>query len=63
MPMERLLVTYRELRELGVPYTRQHLSRLERQDPPAFPKRVRLGPGRVAWLFCEILAWLETRRR
>ena len=61
MLMERKLVTYRELRELGVSYTRQHLSRLERQNPPGFPRRVRLGPGRVAWLVSEIEAWLKAR--
>ena len=59
MTIERRLVTYHELKELGVSYTRQHLSRLERQNPPGFPRRVRLGSGRVAWLVSEIDAWLK----
>ena len=59
MSIERKLVTYRELKEYGVSYTRQHLSRLERQNPPGFPRRVRLGSGRVAWLVSEIDAWLK----
>jgi prophage regulatory protein len=59
MTIERKLVTYHELKLLGISYTRQHLSRLERQNPPGFPKRVRLGSGRVAWLVIEIDAWLN----
>lgn len=27
-----------------------------------FPARRRIGPGRVAWLASEVLAWIETRR-
>lgn len=26
-----------------------------------FPARRRIGPGRVAWLASEVLAWMETR--
>jgi predicted DNA-binding transcriptional regulator AlpA len=26
-----------------------------------FPARRRIGPGRVAWLAREVLAWMETR--
>ncbi len=61
MTIERRLVTYRDLKDLGVPYTRQHLSRLEKQSPPGFPRRVRLGQCRVAWLWAEIEAWLQAR--
>ena len=61
MTIERRLVTYRELKALGVPYSRQHLSRLEKQKPPAFPIRVRLGACRVAWILAEIEAWLQAR--
>ena len=35
-----------------VPYTRQHLSRLEKLG--RFPRRVHVGPNRVAWLESEI---------
>ena len=61
MTIERRLVTYRELKALGVPYSRQHLARLEKQTPPAFPKRVRLGACRVVWLLTEIEVWLQAR--
>ena len=49
---------YEELRQL-VPYTRQHLSRLERAG--LFPKRVQIGANRVAWRADEITAWAEAR--
>jgi prophage regulatory protein len=43
-----------------VPYTRQHLGRLEAAG--RFPRRVRLGAnGRVAWLESEIEAWIKAR--
>ncbi len=63
MTIERRLVTFSELKQLGVPYTRQHLSRLEKQQPPRFPKRVRLGGWRVVWLWPEVEAWLQDHVR
>jgi prophage regulatory protein len=45
--------------ERRVPYTRQHLSRLEKLD--LFPKRVQVGGNRVAWLEHEVDAWIEAR--
>ena len=42
-----------------VPYTRQHLSRMEKED--RFPRRVQLGGNRVAWLESEVDAWIEAR--
>jgi prophage regulatory protein len=44
-----------------VKYCRQHVGRLE--DADKFPKRVQLGPGRVAWWQDEVDAWLESRVR
>jgi prophage regulatory protein len=38
-------------------YSPQHISRLEAQG--LFPKRVRLGQGRVAWVEDEIDKWIE----
>jgi prophage regulatory protein len=49
-----------QLAEL-VPYSRQHVGRLEANG--RFPKRLQIGPGRVAWRESEILGWLEERRR
>jgi prophage regulatory protein len=44
-----------------VPYGRQHVYRLETEGK--FPKRVQLGPGRVAWWESEVLEWLGSRAR
>jgi prophage regulatory protein len=52
------LITKAELRTI-VPYTPQHILRLEKQG--VFPRRVRLGANRVAWLLCEIEEWVEAR--
>ena len=57
------LVTLKELKaKFGIPYTVQHLTRLEAKG--TFPQRLKLAAyrgGRVAWLEAEILAWLEAR--
>ncbi len=50
-----------------VPYSRQHVSRLERDpkymgDDP-FPARVQLGQCRVCWWLHEVVEWLERRPR
>lgn len=47
-----------ELRQL-VSISPQHIDRLEKAD--RFPKRVRLGPGRVAWLLSEVIAWMDAK--
>ncbi|MDR3517795.1 MAG: AlpA family phage regulatory protein [Azospirillaceae bacterium] len=57
---EKRLVTKKELKSVcGIPYTPQHIGRLEAAGN--FPKRVRLGPNRVAWLLCEVDAWVNER--
>jgi len=54
------LVTFERLEpEYGIPYSRVHLSRLERDGK--FPERINLG-GRVAWPEDEIEAWINARR-
>ncbi len=54
------LVTKKELKTLcGIPYTPQHIARLEAAGK--FPKRVQLGPNRVAWLLSEVDAWVSER--
>jgi prophage regulatory protein len=55
--MERLL-TKKQLREFCV-YCPAHIARLEKVGK--FPKRVRLGTGRVAWRFSDIEAWQNAR--
>lgn len=44
-----------------VPYCIQHVYRLEKAGE--FPKRVRVGARRVAWLHSEIMAWIAARSR
>ena len=55
--LERL-ITKQELRPI-VPYTPQHILRLEKQGK--FPRRVQVGANRVAWLSSEVEAWVAAR--
>lgn len=52
------LITVGELLTI-VPFSRQHLLRLEKRG--RFPRRIRLGANRVAWLKSEVLAWIDER--
>jgi prophage regulatory protein len=52
------LITKRELCQV-VPYTPQHILRLEKEGK--FPRRVQVGPNRVAWLESEVEAWVAAR--
>jgi prophage regulatory protein len=52
------LITKKELREL-VPYTPQHIHRLEKAG--RFPQRLQLGPNRVGWRLSDIEAWINAR--
>ena len=52
------LITKKEL-SLIIPYTHQHILRLEKRGQ--FPRRIQVGPNRVAWLLSEIEAWIEAR--
>ena len=42
-----------------VPYSIQQIRRKEKDG--SFPKRIRIGGNRVAWLQSEVTAWLEER--
>ena len=57
------LVTWKELKTIyGIPYSAQHVARLEADNK--FPKRLKLSAyrgGRVAWVAAEVEAWIETR--
>ena len=44
---------------LMVQYSPQHIARLEKAGQ--FPKRIRLGQNRVAWLLSEIDDWIDKR--
>ena len=52
------LLTRAALREI-VPYTPQHILRLEKKGH--FPRRLQIGPNRVAWLLTEVEAWIAAR--
>ena len=52
------VVSKKELRTVcGIPYSPQHIARLEAAGQ--FPKRIRLGQNRVAWLLKEVEGWLD----
>lgn len=59
MQLDRLLVSKKEIKTLGIPYSFQHISRLEKAGQ--FPQRVQLGQCRVAWCYKEICQWIEER--
>ena len=52
------LLSKKEVR-LRVLYSPQHIQRLE--DAGKFPRRIRLGQGRVGWLESEVNDWLAAR--
>ena len=57
---DKRLVSKKELKTVcGIPYTPQHIARLEAVG--AFPKRIRLGPNRVAWVLADVDAWIQER--
>lgn len=54
------LVSKKELKSLfGIPYSFAHIARLEAAGN--FPKRIRLGQCRVAWLVEEVQDWIDER--
>ena len=54
------MVTKKELKTIcGVPYSPQHIARLEAVGK--FPKRIRFGQQRVGWLMSEVEAWMDER--
>jgi prophage regulatory protein len=58
--MTQKLVSKKELKSVfGVPYSFAHIARLEAAGQ--FPKRVRLGACRVAWVSEEVQAWIDER--
>ena len=59
--VQPVFLRYPELRQCGVPYSRQHLDTLEREG--SFPRRVKLSPGVVVWRLADVRAWLESRAK
>jgi prophage regulatory protein len=59
MSPHRRLLTYKDLRAIGISFSREHLWRLEAAGK--FPRRIYLSPQKVAWFEDEVLAWLQAR--
>jgi prophage regulatory protein len=57
--MATQLIHYDDLKSKGIPYSKPHLWRLEKQGK--FPKRVPLGLGRYSYVESEIDAWIAER--
>jgi predicted DNA-binding transcriptional regulator AlpA len=61
--IEKVLVTYPELRAIGIRFSRAHLNRLVNKG--AFPKPIRLGPadnlGKAYWRVSDLLTFIEER--
>jgi len=56
---KRRLLPYESLSNKGVPYSKQHLRRLE--EAGEFPRRVPVGAGRYGYVEDEVDAWLDAR--
>ena len=52
------ILSKKDLRAL-VLYSPAQIDRMEKAG--RFPKRVRLGPGRVGWVEDEVLRWVQIR--
>lgn len=60
LAMTRKLTSKKELKSVyGIPYCFAHIARLEAAGE--FPKRVKLGACRVAWVAEEVETWIEAR--
>ena len=53
----RRLLSYEDLRELGIPHSKLQLWRLAREGK--FPKPLKLSHARNAWIESEIQGWLD----
>ena len=54
------VISWRELSGM-IPFTRQHVLRLE--NVGKFPKRLKVGNRRIGWLYTEIETWINDRAR
>jgi prophage regulatory protein len=53
------IISAREVRDM-VSYSLMQIWRLERDG--RFPKRIRLGPGRIGWSLREVQEWIADRK-
>lgn len=43
-----------------VPFSQTHILRMERAGK--FPRRIQIGPHRIAWSYRAVMAWIEERK-
>jgi prophage regulatory protein len=55
------ILNFAGLKERGVRFSRQHLSRLEATGQ--FPARIQLGECSVGWIESEVDEWIRSRPR
>ena len=58
--LRQQLLTYRDLRDMGIPFSRSALRRHERAG--TFPCRLMISPQLPVWDAVEVSEWLETKR-
>jgi prophage regulatory protein len=54
-----VFLTFRDLKERGVPFSRVHIRRLAARGQ--FPQPRQLSARRVAWIASEVAAWIASR--
>jgi predicted DNA-binding transcriptional regulator AlpA len=52
---------YRDLKPAGVPFTRKHVSYLEKAGQ--FPRHFDIGENTVGWIADEVDGWVEEKIR
>ena len=64
--MDYEVMTYKDLRRLGIDYSRSHIDRLQKRADDPFPMSFKLSKGRGArrvWWRAEVIDWLKERSR
>jgi predicted DNA-binding transcriptional regulator AlpA len=62
MSNERVYVTWKQLKDLGIPYCRVHVYRLMKRKVRPFPAFIKLGGyhgSRVVWRLADVLNWVN----
>jgi prophage regulatory protein len=59
IPETPKLLSFKQLKDMGLPWSREHIWRLESAE--RFPRRLELSPQRVAWLEDEVIAFIEAK--
>lgn len=60
MKNNQRLLSLKQVKEL-IPFSTMQIYRLEKKD--AFPKRIKIGTNRVAWLEEDIQSWISSKIR